>query len=94
MTLEESNRRIRNLDPEDLTQAAEVLAERARCIVQFAAGSDLATLEETHAAGQILKQQLLAERSRLLSELRNSQALRDTLAITVPDPQTRSVCFG
>ena len=94
MTLEHSTGRIHSLDPEDLTHAVIVVAERARAVVEFAAGSNLQTLEDAHAAGQFLIQQLLEERNRLIAEIRNSRSLHDSLALTVSSGETGSIRFG
>jgi hypothetical protein len=85
MTVSESTNRIENLDLEDLALAHEVIAARGKTIAEFAAASDSFSLLQAHAAGQLLIQQLQDERSRLITELRNAQSIRDSLASNLSD---------
>ena len=80
MTIDESTERIQLIDLEDLDATTQAVADRGRAVVQFAAYADRRSLQTAQAAGQVMIEQLLEERCRLLTELRNTRALHDCLA--------------
>ena len=84
MTIDESTHQLRKLDLEDLDQTRQALIVRGRAVVEFAANADPRTLREAEAAGRALIEQLLDERRRLITQLRNARSFHGSLSYNLP----------
>ena len=94
MTLDESTHRIQTIELEDLDVATQSVAARGRAVVQFAAQADRQSLHAAQTAGQLLIDQLLDERRRLLTELRNARSLHDSLVSNLSEDHTPTSLLG
>jgi hypothetical protein len=85
MTIDQSTIQIGTLNLDDLDTASDAISSRGRAVVEFAAAADPQSLMAARAAGQLLIEQLLAERRRLLAEVSHARSLHDSLACNTSD---------